>query len=548
MIIGRAKSLAPTMPAHLPSEVLTHILSYLLIPPNSGYYDGTSMSDRDLVPDSITLSRVSRASRDLRHVAEPLLYRHLHKASPALLQTLCDRPKLGEYVRHVSYHGWTHGVEACAAVEKLLHERIRGIMKAKYRWHALDWFLEHMLDGGIDAELDDLEGVKVNAQTVLLTLVLCLAPRVEVLNLAVNAMEGQRDTLSGLFEVCGRHVLGATRKMRKSGSAMPMAPLFSLCELRLQCWTSHGEPAPIEDRIYQLSSFPLLERLEMAGLDWVDTPTLGLEGETDDNSDNEEAVDEPSEDDNVSEGGADDDDNFDPDDETWPLREVLMSPGSHKNMTHLALRGCNPVTFSELREMLLVFPSLDTLVLEFWMFECREAIDLTQYGRVLREFGGVRLRRFDLEPMRDYPEYAEEEDEGAIGPLRDHLMTLEQLRVPLTSLVGADRDDGDDFDLCAYLPATLQWFWTEVTATGDADAHYRALARMLDEAGSGDSTRRLPGLEWVMVDVPRGVDGPEFEPRAFDVLRVSGQNVLYRKTAAAPVRTPPGWDWPDLDM
>lgn len=69
----------------------------------------------------------------------------------------------------------------------------------------------------------------------LLTLILCLAPRAEALHISIDAfIDGHYgDTLAGLFSACARYALGAMRRCRESGGPMPVAPLFRLRELHL---------------------------------------------------------------------------------------------------------------------------------------------------------------------------------------------------------------------------------------------------------------------------------------------------------------------------
>lgn len=173
--------------------------------------------------------------------------------------------------------------------------------------------------------------------------------------------------------------------------------------------------------------------------------------------------------------------NDDPNDEKWPFSELLTSPGSHYKLKHLTMRWGVPHTLTELREILTVFPSLETLEFEFTLDEDRENIDLTRWGAALRELS-KNLRCFKLEPCSEYDELAEEWDEGAIGPLRHSMRHLEQLRVPLASLIGTEPAVGGD-DLCAYLPESLRWFMTSVAVEGDPEADHRALEKMLWEAG-----------------------------------------------------------------
>ncbi|KAJ1323023.1 F-box and leucine-rich repeat protein 2/20 [Microdochium nivale] len=516
------------MPIHLPTEILTHIFAHLL-PLADGSNDNSAIDTKVQ-----TLSRICQASHALRHAAEPLLYRYLHRPTLALLHTLCRRPELGKHVRYIAYHEWQCDTESCSAAERLRDEHIRRFARDTYRWPALDQFLQRMPDVEIGAELqndddddddDDDDGrTSFEAQTLLLTLILCLTPRVEVLHLDVDPLDDEGDTLLKLFALCGRHVLGAARTRGKDGRVVPMldAPLCSLRELRLRYWASDGGPSSMDKRFYALISFPSLEKLEVQGLDWDHTPKLEL-GEEEEEEEGQEQ--RRGDDEGTSH-------------EIRPPQQVLAFPGSHTRLKHLDLAGCNPVSIAGLREILLVFPSLDTLMLNFWLFESRPAIDLTQYGHVLRK-SGHRLRCFELEPAYASYDLAELSDIGAIGSLRGWMPNLDQLRLPLAALVGT-HPGHDGLDLCAYLPATLRWFWTSVTVTGDAEAHNGALANMLEEAGRGDAGR-LPCLDWVMVQAPRDNEGLRFTPRVFVEYWRDEQHVLYVRTPVASISNPPDW-------
>lgn len=138
------------MPVQLPPEIIEDILSYLTPQPREDIYED-SEHDNELRACQNVLARVTRASRLLQRVAEPLLYRYLHSPNLAPLDTLCRRPELCEHVRHVvARRGSNLGsVKDCAAVVRLLHEHIRPVMRERY-WPALDQFLEHLFDNGID--------------------------------------------------------------------------------------------------------------------------------------------------------------------------------------------------------------------------------------------------------------------------------------------------------------------------------------------------------------------------------------------------------------
>ncbi|KAH7024944.1 uncharacterized protein B0I36DRAFT_387352 [Microdochium trichocladiopsis] len=528
------------MPRQVPAEILLHILSYL-IP------DGNDIPDHHYARIQVqTLSRMSRASRELRRIAEPILYGQLPLGYHTLkvLETLCSRPDLGEHVRSISYSSWDYNAENCATLERLLYERISPLIRDKYRWPALNQFLKHLLDGGIDLHWEDNGGVL--PQTLLLTLILCLTPNIEILNVNVDALDDKADALSRLFELCGRYVCGVMRRARKDGDSTrssPVAPLHKLRSLQLTSTTSHGEPDSCRKKnVYPLFLFPRLETLELCSFNWVDTSQLGLDEDGEEDEDEQES-DGEDEDEQESDG----EDEEDADDDRWPSRLVLTSAGSHPNLKSFALLSCLPSSFAGLREMLRIFPNLHTLICHYVFTECREAINLTMYGSVLREFG-PHLRHFELEPAEGADDIVEKADGGALGSLRARLTSLEQLRCPISALVGSDvasdEDNGADLDLCSFLPPSLRWFWTSVTAIGDASVHYKALAWMLDEAGSAaerNGQGRLPALEWVMVGIHRDSKVPTFEPCGFDVLRVSKRHFLYRKRSAAPVRNPPGW-------
>ncbi|KAH7036007.1 uncharacterized protein B0I36DRAFT_98456 [Microdochium trichocladiopsis] len=541
------------MPVHLPDEIIWHILRNLV--PSEKV---ELQYDYDAQLCLTSLAYASRVSRSFRRVAEPLLYRHLHCSSRQLLEALCNRPELCEHVRRIDGYGTSMSLEDRAVAERLLHGRIRGMVRDKYRWPALDALLERLIPPEVDPINNDEDYGYLDMAW--LTFMLCLTPHVETLHVD-SCLLDKPDMLARLFDLCGRE--GSPRQQRESGRVMvprSSGPLSKLRSLQLGCDTVHGEPGGFGDRnVRPLVLFPGLEELVAVHMDWEYTGQGPNpydhdegEGEHEDTSDEEQLEDDQDQRCQAERPG-DQTSQALPD---RPPKRLYTFPGSHPNMKSLSLLHNNPPVYSTAREMLLACPNLDCLILLPWIFEDRETLDFTMYGNVLREFG-TRLRRFELEPAIAHGDFSEVGDEGTIGSLREKLTRLEQLRIPLATLAGTDVTDVDDenseqLDLCAFLPASLRWFWTGVTESGVAEVHYKALARMMDEitrGSQGDGCCRLPLLEWVMVQIPSKNDGPSFEPNGFDVLRLGKDQVLCTRKSARLgwTQTPPGWEGAPID-
>lgn len=234
---------------------------------------------------------------------------------------------------------------------------------------------------------------------------------------------------------------------------------------------------------------------------------------------------------------------------------ALILPESRSSLRQLSLLEADPPSFGALREMFLVYPSLESLMIHASVFEDgdrdnagRQDVEFTAYGNVLREFR-AGLRWFELEPAVGDDELSEVNDKGAIGSLRNELVRLEQLRLPLAALVGTGLDNDDDsdndddesssgigrLDLSALLPDSLRWFWTTISTEGNMDARCAALERMLEESGSG--TKRLPLLEWVLVRIttddeapmesPSPLPRPLFQPHGLEVRKLDESLIMF---------------------
>lgn len=260
--------------------------------------------------------------------------------------------------------------------------------------------------------------------------------------------------------------------------------------------TPTGDPRSITDaNIAALAFFPRLQKFTCDFVDWDNEEGLREPG----------GVDDDDNDDHEDDGDEEDGDNLIADPDADDKRVALPRVGSRPVMKHFGLLDSNPASFADLRDMLRLFPNLETLRLIHPVFEDREEIDLTEYGNVLREFGRD-LRWFELEPSAgDTDDFTEDCEEGVIGSLRLEMAVLQRLRLPLAALVGTGHDEGDELDLCAFLPPSLRWLWTAATEAGDAEAHFAALARMLGDERGVDGG--LPLLEWVFVEAAKGA-GP----------------------------------------
>ncbi|KAJ1327042.1 hypothetical protein MN608_08491 [Microdochium nivale] len=350
--------------------------------------------------------------------------------------------------------------------------------------------------------------------TLPLTLVLCLTPNLA--NMSVSLLSDYVvSTLSKLFKHCA-----APGRVDAGG------PLSSLTRLEVTLDTPTGNPGSISDEnIASLVFSRRLEKVSCFGIDW-DRGHIRNKEEQDDDEDYA---------------------SYDLDQRVTPLRVV-----SRPAMRHFRLGDANPAPSASVRDMLLIFSSLETLELDYPLYEtcedhplyeAREEIDLSQYGNVLREFGG-KMRRFELEPWRNTEDDFVNADEDTIGSLREGMASLEQLRMPLAALVRAfpgEEGGGQGagtLDLCAILPRGLRGFWTSVSVTGDVGTHWEALVWMLDSADNED---RLPLLEWVLVRLSRRGLPQSFESVRFSTTRLGHSHVLFRKRNVGKVRIPPGW-------
>ncbi|KAH7024811.1 uncharacterized protein B0I36DRAFT_332062 [Microdochium trichocladiopsis] len=541
---------------HLPDEIFVNIFENFAIPAEAL---STTFGDRHWAENGArraTLARACQASHRLRRVAEPILYRRLVHGSHNLLAVFCSRPALGEHVRHILYDGWT--LEKSRDMMRVYSPTVRKIARDKYQSRALDRLLERTWDcsgNHEDARLDKpCDYFASQGYTMLLPLILVLTPNLETLTLLQRDLD-QSDTLSRLFNFCGRR-LECSGGLSDFGDGQTQIQALPLSKLRALATVGGSTRWPKEvdstedQAIVSLIFFPGLKSFSSSALDWAPISSVQRlnEARTDD-AFMMDLTDPRAQ--HYHEHDYEDIDN--PDDKG----NALFPPahGSHPNLEHLALVKSSGSSAADLREVLLVFPSLQSLVLHFVVFRDREKLDFAQYGNTLRDpaTDAAHLRRFELEPALyearlfgsgldpEMADISEKEDQGIIGSLRDAMPSLEQLRVPLAALVGIGASPGAELDLCAVLPASLRWFWTAVTVAGDAGAHLDALERMLDEA-----EHRLPALEWVLVRLPVNHEILCFECSDFVATRVGDQHVLYQKRTVA-VGTPPGWEHEEVE-
>ncbi|KAH7021542.1 uncharacterized protein B0I36DRAFT_388216 [Microdochium trichocladiopsis] len=516
------------MPPHLPDEIILIILSNLV--------------PTDMQLSIRSLSCASRVSRLFRRIAEPLLYCHLHLPTRKVLETLCNRPELGDHVRVIDGHSGGLFWDERGAVKSLLHDQFRGLVRHKYCWPALDALLEHLIPPELDPDRDDKDMPYYFLDTACLTLTLFLTPHVEKLNVGMFPQETP-DMLARLFELCGdrhpiRHEGGSGGDMM---SRMPV-PLSELRSLYLFVETlGPGHVYFDSANIRPLVLYPGLQTLDLSGMDWGGT-----------GADTSSEANEADEEDEADRG--DDDHNNSRLERTgiqtnqavpgWPPTKYTF-PGSHPNTKSLRLYDNYPTKPDGVREMLVAYPNLHTLVLEACEHEGkREPFDFTEYGTVLHNYAR-NLRRFEFEQENVSDADFEGHDRGAIGSLRDNWTRLEPLRMPLAALLGQDITEQPD--LCDYLPVSLRWFWITMPDFENAQMYLNALDGMLDD-------RRLPRLEWVLVmlpegsellggdELPDGDDGFGVEPSGFNLLGLGERHILCMRKSACVVHTPPGWE------
>ncbi|KXJ88982.1 hypothetical protein Micbo1qcDRAFT_177473 [Microdochium bolleyi] len=520
---------------HIPDEILINIFTHLAPGP------GRTCCPEDDALSLATLARACRATRSLRRVAEPLLYRRIKHVSPKFIEgALCspDRGReLAQLVQSIESGGWDWEMTTSQGARRLYHGRVRGILQERHGVGSVGLvrLLDRIFgpgvahDAGTDEEADDEDGdddeddhsqagegedyLAECAMTLPLTLILCLTTNVVDISLSTAALD-VTDTLSRLFNFCAK-------------DPIPQGPLSKLVSMQVACYTPTGDPISIADaNMAALAFFPRIEKFTCHGVDW--------------NSDG------------LREGDADegDDDEADDDDHAADEYNCVALPRAHSRpaMSHFGLLDSNPASFAELRDMLRLFPNLETLELLHPIFEDRENIDFAQYGQVLREFG-KGLRRFELEPSQSTEDLSEECDEGVLMSLRgaEGLPALEQLRVPLHALVGLPEDGDEDEDLCRLLPASLRWLWTAVATSGGAEAQMRMLGRVLGAEGAREDSG-LPRLEWVLLRVPWGIVEQALslslpEPALFSATRLGQGHVLFRKKdgEGVAVAMPPDW-------
>ncbi|KAH7012267.1 uncharacterized protein B0I36DRAFT_400350 [Microdochium trichocladiopsis] len=424
----RAASRTRMLP-HLPEEVILDILNNL-VPTESA----TSNTVKDLQPNLRYLSYASRVSRQLRRVAEPLLYRYIYPTRQ-LLETLCERPELGNHVHEVGEYRPPLTSEERKAV-KPLHDRVHELAKGIYKWPVLDAFLEDSFRPEL-AENDNTTDFR-DDNTTWLPSILCLAPHVQRLHLNVYQLECRKlNMLAQLLQLC------EDRKEEGGDAASRTpAPLSKLRSLHLYAKSDpyhaflYGFPPQDWLWFYSTNIRPLvrstkLRTLKTSAIDW------GLTS-MDRRPDAEEAE---RRDDSIFPDGP-------------PRRELYTSRGSHPNLESLSLCDNRSPEPCRVKEMLEAYPNLHTLVLKPSQRMARQSFDFSEYGIVLRE-RATGLRCLDLE----FPGISHSEsDGGAIGSLRHECTQLKQLRLPLAALLGLDPPG--KLDLCDYLPISLRWFWT----------------------------------------------------------------------------------------
>ncbi|KAH7016240.1 uncharacterized protein B0I36DRAFT_396342 [Microdochium trichocladiopsis] len=177
-----------------PKLIILKILNNL-VPTESA----TSNTIKNLQPNFRNLSYASRVSRQLRRVAEPLLYRYIYPTRQ-LLETLCERPELGNHVHEVGESSPPLTLEEREAV-KPLHNRVHELAKDIYDWPVLDAFLEYSSPPKLDENHITTDSRDDN--TTWLPSILCLTPHVQTLHLNVYQLECKKlDTLAQLFQLC----------------------------------------------------------------------------------------------------------------------------------------------------------------------------------------------------------------------------------------------------------------------------------------------------------------------------------------------------------
>ncbi|KAH7033675.1 uncharacterized protein B0I36DRAFT_383491 [Microdochium trichocladiopsis] len=467
----------------------------------------------------VTLSRICLVSRNLRRLAEPLLYHHPWHPNGGLLTTLCSRPALGERVRHITFRE-----QALAPPDPMMKSillafhgaTVREIARAKYRWPELDALLDDVLKARVSQIYRRGE-----TEALLLLMILVVTPNVETLVLSRLLFDSSQ-ALSLLFTLCSNRITAS-----ENDSVEPFGPLRKLYSISTSGIADNDVPDTVRESKNARSFifFPRLQSFSASCLDWAPSRRPARNGHDDNNSDNAREVTQINEESHTS--------------------EELPGPpmtGAHPNLRHLALLDSSFVSPTAVREILVVFPNLQSLLLHFFVHHDPSShvtpqLDFAQLGNVLREPGARQLRRLELEhTAADTADGRFEElGRGFIGPLRNELTSLEQLRIPLASLAGVRPKA---LDLCEMLPPSLRWLWTSVTITGDSDAHVQAIFRMLNQAAA-----KLPLLEWVMVRFPRSHNAVLFfMSNDFAVATVGKRHALFRKKVVSPVRTPPGWE------
>ncbi|KXJ87577.1 hypothetical protein Micbo1qcDRAFT_208193 [Microdochium bolleyi] len=482
----------------LSDEIYVRILDKLALSEvNSARLDAENKLRR------VTLSRICLVSRNLRRLAEPLLYHHPWHPNVGLLKTLCRRPALGERVRHITFREWGLDPSMKSILLALHGATVRKIARVKYHWPELDELLDDVLDGRARAGQPQTYR-HGETEALLLLMMLVLTPNVETLVLPRLLVDCSQ-ALSLLFTLCSDR-MGAS----EDDGVEPLGPLRKLYSISTSGVTGNDVPETVRESKNARSFifFPRLQSFSASCLDWAPSRRPARHGHDDDNSDNAREVTQIN--------------------EASPRSEDLPGPpmtGPHPNLIQLALLDSSMVSPTVVREILSVFPNLRSLLLHFFVHHdpshLTQQVDFSQLGNVLREPDARRMRRLELEHTAADTTDGRFEGLGSgfIGPLRTELTSLEQLRVPLASLAGVRPKA---LDLCEMLPPSLRWFWTSVTITGDSDAHVQAVFGMLNQAAA-----KLPLLEWVM----QGRSGED----------ANGPDLAWRRTLTH-VAAGQGWD------
>ncbi|KAH7012536.1 uncharacterized protein B0I36DRAFT_355932 [Microdochium trichocladiopsis] len=288
--------------------------------------------------------------------------------------------------------------------------------------------------------------------------------------------------LARLFQFCrDRHFI--EREGESGGDVMSRtpAPLSELRSLHL-----HGKgPDYRSVRFHSKNIRPLLlstelQTLKLIGIDWGGT-SVDTRSEAEEENRRDDRDDDGHNDfqlNHVVPGR--------------PPRKLYTFPGSHPKMKSLSLCDNQSPHPYGVRNMLLAYPNLHTLVLKPSVRLERGSFDFSAYGTVLHDHAR-RLRRFEFEPDNVSDADFEGYDKGAIGSLRDKRTRLEQLRMSLAALLGPDLTER--LDLFDYLPISLRWFWTTVPDFKSyAQVYSNALASMLDDGSEEATFRKHKGI------------------------------------------------------